>query len=351
MFDDPAKDPVISLRNKLETAFNAEEYPNWTFLCGTAITTLIDDKKTLFESSGVKTRNSVVKNLSEQWLASFGPLNDVIFDMLVNFIKNCHSYPSCEVRNRNVIVSNIPISPPTKDAPTNVMTTEKYYVSNEDFLLYDVDDKQVVTEQMTAYPFIDLSGGDAKETPFDQHAIFTQKDVSPIQPIETPGTNIGVEICLDHSDVRLRRNLDNEPNVKGGIHIQLIPSCGMQINLASVAANANGLVFNCDGQYALNKQKQGQGIIDEVNSLYANYNLNAKGVYAAHSQLARVKTMAIGSDPNDIHSRSAVMESLDADSITVVKVEAKAELQLDDYFAGGPGEIHIYGLETPYDLT
>ena len=95
--------------------------------------------------------------------------------MLINFIKNCHSYPNVEVRNRALLVSNIPLDAPTVKFNTNNMTTEKYYVSNEDFLLYETNGKtDVVTEQMTAYPYIDLSNGDFKQTPYDQHAIFRQ---------------------------------------------------------------------------------------------------------------------------------------------------------------------------------
>lgn len=207
--------PVTFLGQLLAEAFNPVDYPGWTFICGTAITAMVKNIGAVMESSSVKTRNSVVRNLSETWQASFGPLKGVMFDMLVNFIKNCHAYPNCEVRNRAVIVSNIPIRPPEADTPTSLMTTEKYYVSTEDFLLYDVAGKQVVTEQMTAYPVIDLSGGDSKQRAFDTYAIFRQNGVNPDNPVRTSVTDYGVEICLDHSDTRLRRNIDNEPRVIG----------------------------------------------------------------------------------------------------------------------------------------
>ncbi len=348
IYSDPSEDPVDALRQQLAETFNATDYPNWTFICGSAITTMLKNVNFVYNSNPARTRNSVVQNLSEQWLASFGPLKDVIFDMLVNFIKNCHSYPNCEVRNRSVIVSNVPIRPPEVDNPTNLMSTEKYYASNEDFLLYDVTGKQVITEQMIAYPFIDLSAGDAKQSAFDQYAIFRQNDINPGNPIATTVTYYGVEICLDHSDTRLRRNIDNEPELIGGIHVQLIPSCGMQIILPSVAADSNGLVFNCDGQYALNTTPSGQGVINEVDCLYANYINESNSGYAAHSQLARVKEPATGGDPNAQGSTNATFETLDEGSITVVPVSAPANL--DGYFAGGSGQIHIYGLNDPFTL-
>jgi len=350
IYSDPSMDPVDLIRQQLSETFNDSDYPNWTFICGSAITTMLKNVSEVYNSNSVKTRNSVVQNLSEQWLASFGPLKGVIFDMLVNFIKNCHSYPNCEVRNRSVIVSNIPIRTPEVDNPTNLMTTEKYFVSNEDYLLYDVTGKQVITEQMTAYLPIDLSSGDAKQSAFDQYAIFRQNDIDPNNPIATTVADYGVEICLDHSDTRLRRNIDNEPEVIGGIHVQLIPSCGMQINLPSVATDSGGFVFNCDGQYALSGISSGQGVINNVDCIFANYINSADTVYAAHSQLARVNTPASGGDPIAIGSTDADFEKLDAGSISVIPITAVAELELDNYFAGGPGQIHIYGLNNPFTL-
>ena len=348
VFSTPEADPVNVLQQQLAETFNATEYPNWTFICGSAITTMLKNLDVVYSSNSAKTRNSVVQNLSEQWLGSYGPLKGVLFDMLVNFIKNCHSYPNCEVRNRSIIVSNIPIRVPEEDNPTNLMATEKYFVSNEDFLLYDVTGRPVITEQMTAYPPIDLSSGDAKQSDFDQYAIFRQNQIDPSNPIGTRVTDYGIEICLDHSDTRLRRNINNEPQVIGGIHVQLIPSCGMQISLPSVATDSGGLVFNCDGQYALNSNAQGQDVINDVDCLYANYiNQNNSG-YAAHSQLARIKAPASGGDPNASGSTNATFETLCETNITVTSVEAPANLS--DYFAGGSGQVHIYGLEDPFTL-
>ncbi len=63
--------------------------------------------------------------------------------------------------------------------------------------------------------------------------------------------DLGVEICLDHNDARLRRNLSTfSTREAGGVHVQIIPSCGMEIKAENVAANDDGFMFNCDGQYA-----------------------------------------------------------------------------------------------------
>lgn len=343
-------DPADLMLEGLVAAFPKSQYPNWTFVFGTAITAKIENIDVLYTENPTTTRNAVVEALSKQWLASFGPLNGVIFDMLVNFIKNCHSYPCLEVRNRALLVSNIALDGPGKDFNTNNMTTEKYFVSNEDFILYDVSGSQnVVTEQMTAYPMIDLTGGDLKKTPYDQYAIFRQNYGAGNFPNYM---DFGIEICLDHSDVRLRQNIDNEPWPRAGdaIHIQLIPSCGMQISPASVAADTNGFVFNCDGQYALDGTigEPQQGVQNSVQCIYANYVYSSNGNYAGHTQLARVAVPAKGGDPNRKTSQNATYQTLDASAITIVPVTAVSNL--DQYFAGGPGQVHIYGLTTPYTL-
>jgi hypothetical protein len=295
-------------------------------------------------------RNSVVKNLSKNWQESYGPLKGVIFDMLVNFIKNCHAYPNCEVRNRSLIVSNAKVSTIDTEVLVNTMTTEKYYCSNEDFLLYSTNESKVITEQMVAYPTIDLSKGDAKQTADDEYAIFNQNG--------TAGTTqMAVEICLDHADVRLRRNIDNEPPSISGINVHLIPSCGMQISSNAIAAKTNGYVFNCDGQYFLNKHKKGFGDIQKVNSVYANYSAKVKYkeqekpiLYGAHTQFARIVTGPVKGNPNANGASNAVTQKqTSTDCLTVHKVKETADFA--DYFAGGPGEIHIYGGETPFDLT
>lgn len=346
--DDP--DPADFILDQLRQAFPAREYPDWTLVCGSAITSRVQDILTILASNSTQVRNAVVQSLSEQWLAAFGPLNGVVFDMLVNFIKNCHGYPCMEVRNRALIVSNVALDTPTHSLGTDRMTCEKYFVSNEDFILYDTTGrKDVVTEQMTAYPFIDLSHGDLKATAKDKYAIFRQN----YGPQNFPQyVDFGVEICLDHSDVRLRRNIDNEPwpQPVDALHVQIIPSCGMQISAPSVAADAKGFVFNCDGQYALDATNgtANAGNQNGVQCVYANYLDAANSAYAGHTQLARVLQPAVGGDPNRAGSSNASFETLTTEGVVVMPVPVVSELA--QCFAGGPGAVHIYGLKTPYNF-
>jgi hypothetical protein len=122
----------------------------------------------------------------------------------------------------------------------------------------------------------------------------------------------------------------------------------MQIVQSSVATDANGIVFNCDGQYTLNNTGAGpgQGDVSGVESVYANY---SKGSYGAHSQLARVNQAAIGGDPNAPDSSNASFQNLSEELITCFSVD-QPPANLDQYYAGGAGELHIYGLDAPLTL-
>ena len=112
---------------------------------------------------------------------------------------------------------------------------------------------QSITEQMAAYPILDTSGGDFKKKPDDPHALFRMRDEG-----GSAGPVVGVEICLDHSDHRMRKAVARSPwpQRHDGLDLHLVPSCGMQLHPQSVAAHAGGWAFNCDGQYALGSADQ-----------------------------------------------------------------------------------------------
>lgn len=338
---DTDSDPIDMVASTLADRLSQDEYPNWIFVCGSGLTAQIRDHERLFASSSIKVRNSVVENLSAQWVKAFGPLKSVIFDMLIDFIKNCHAYPNCQVRNRTVIINN-----PASEESERVITSEKYFVSNEDFLLYETNGRDVITEQMTYYPSLDLSAGDVKSVPNDAYAVFSPKG-------KEPSLAYGLEICLDHSDLRLRRNID----LNGPLALQIVPSCGMQIKADSVAAIAGGFVFNCDGQYALATDKSGRKVLNHVDSLYANYRKTVLGddqrkiEYAAHSQLAKVKQKAVGEDPSQENSRPATFEPLTDQDIHIFPINASKRVDIKKYFAAGAGAIHIYGLNSPYEIN
>ncbi len=60
----PSEDQVDDLQKHPAETFNATDHPGWTFICGSVTTVMLKVIDTVFESNPVKTRNSVVQNLS-----------------------------------------------------------------------------------------------------------------------------------------------------------------------------------------------------------------------------------------------------------------------------------------------
>ena len=86
-----------------------------------------------------------------------------------------------------------------------------------------------------------------------------------------------------------------------------------------------------------------------VQCVYTNYFVNAN--YAAHTQLARVNKPATGSAPELNGKNNATFQNLTTEDVLSIKV-AKTPLGKDfkNYFAGGHGEVHIYGLNKGFVL-
>jgi hypothetical protein len=196
---------------------------------------------------------------------------------------------------------------------------------------------------MITYAHIDLTAGDLKKDPKDRFALFRLNHGGGA----APPLDAAVEICLDHRDIRLRRNLNHNPfpdRARDALHLQLIPSCGMQVKPDGVAVDEGGWVFNVDGQYCLGSASQPQaGVLNGVACMYADHVSSTTEGYAAHTQLARVKTRAVGNHAHARGSKDAAFEPdfLDPSSVMVVPVEAIKGL--GSLFAGGPGVVHIYG--------
>jgi len=64
--------------------------------------------------------------------------------------------------------------------------------------------------------------------------------------VSVSGCSWGVEVCLDHSMARLKKELKERPEL-GPLDVQLVTSCGMDVRKTSVAVRPGGLVLHCDG--------------------------------------------------------------------------------------------------------
>ncbi|MFT4086419.1 MAG: hypothetical protein QM658_04575 [Gordonia sp. (in: high G+C Gram-positive bacteria)] len=345
--DPGERDPGEVILSKLAELFPATEYPDFLFVLGTGITTKIRDLSVVMNASTTTVRNDVVKALGSAWLRSEGPLATVVFDSLVDFIKNAHAYPEVEVRNRAFVLGPGEFGGLNGELGATALTTEKYFDSNEDFLLWDVTGRPVITEQMCAYPVLDLSGGDAKNSAFDPHSLFCLPGEAAERYVA------GVEICLDHADQRMRKSVHRTtwPADASGLDLHLLPSCGMQLHPSSVAARAGGWAFNCDGQYVLDGTGPGAGrrsVVGGVPSVHADYVHSVGSVYGAHTQLARVASGPEGEGTRVPGGRDAVFGP--PPEIDVVVIEVPPIDDFDVCFAGGPGAVHLYGSDSPLPL-
>lgn len=341
------EDPLPFMLNELSKIFNRVDYPNWIFVFGTAVTAKVANLARIFESESVRSRNSVVRKLVAEKLKAYGASNQLISKTLSSFIVDCQASPNLVVRDRAVILSSIALETMNEAHQSHAMTSEKYYLSPEDFVLCEPTGRDnVITEQMVAYEHIDLSNGDGKRTPFDEYAIFRQSFGSGDKQCFV---DYGVEICLDHDDARLRSNLAwlPEKDPEGSVQIQLIPSYGSAIIPANVVAKTNGFVFNCDGQIRLDASDGVQQFgTDGAQMTYINYGTEC---YGAHSQFALVQTPAHGNNPK---INTASFQNVDAANVAFFLVSRPVlnEGVFEDYYCGGFGAIHIYGLQQPYAL-
>jgi len=337
------EDPADVVTDRLLRAFPAERYRHRLFVFGSILSACIASPRRLFAESDATVRNAMARDLATAWLSAEGPIKTSIFDMLTNFVKISRGQSRVEVRNRALVLQTT--AKENGDVQPLAMRSDKYFVSNADFLLFDAGGRtDVITETMTSYPRVDLSTGDWKQAPFDHYAKFAVGADPPIA--------MGLEICVDHVDRRLRRyGADvNETGRHPVLNVQLVPSCGMQILADSVAVAPGGYVFNCDGQYDLDdtRSRPAAGTQGKIACLYANYVCEQSPLHAAHSQLCRVAAPAEEVQGARTASDGISFDHLDPANMAVLPVEAGDDLK--DCFAGGAGELHVYGVKRPYPI-
>jgi len=310
--DDPSTDDYFTyFRTGFAKAAAAASFQNWLFAIGTVVTTVQEcpDPSTNLKA---RVREDLAVALGNAWQYANANHEDkmanAVFNLLVSYTQYCHSDPMFGVTNRCFVVAG---GAPDPVYPQG-LSIEKKFISNEDFVLNLYTN--AFAEEDVVYPDIDEKDGEAKQTAFDPLSIFT-----------IDGIKFGVEVCLDHSRARLRRNRQPETEL---VQIQLIPSCGMQIVQGSIVAGKNGLVFNCDGQY---------DNLDPTSHPNATSSVwMATESNRAHTQLTSVVTPCAGNTPG---TNDAVVAKPSATVTRLMVVDSTAAPQL---FAYGSGEVHIY---------
>jgi hypothetical protein len=121
---------------------------------------------------------------------------------------------------------------------------------------------------------------------------------------ESDGITFGLEVCLDHAKKRLAKS----PQLpkESMIQVQLIPSCGMNIQNFSVVTVQNGLVFNVDG-----------------------YGTPPQTASAALQQIIDPHTPIVVSPPSQIYKVNPDQASPPVGNV-------------DQIFASGPGGVEIF---------
>lgn len=307
-----ARECFTEFRLQFAKRVGVPAYQDWLFVFGTIVNTAdnyvrgqdptLDRKARVREAVAVALSNAwqFANAHNDQDLATFA------YDTLRTYTKYCHAHPIFEVLDRSYIVAG-----GTQDAVyPEGLSVEKKYISNEDFVL-DIHD--TFGEDDNAYPTVDEQFGEDKRTPFDSLSIFRIK-----------GIKFGVEVCLDHYCARLRCFRKPDTDV---VQIQIIPSCGMQIQERAVIAGAGGYVFNCDGQYGGRDLGSRPGPLDSI--------WTGEEAQKAHTQLTQVGTACTGNDPT---CHMAAFVKPDA-QVHVVPIHDWSASKL---FAYGAGEAHVY---------
>lgn len=361
------EDPIVYARERLQELFKREEFADWFFVCGTMLSA--QTELTALELDGAfHLINESIGSLSQLYISLSQSADPVRQKQAVclakdigNLVWRAHDLPDrLPVRNRAIMINNTSTTIGS-EPHWPVMTMEKKRFSNQDLPLYNTGEGPVITEQMSCYPQISTEKGDLKQAPFDEFALLRLLDGE--KPL-----NISVDICLDHLYFRLRETftVDNQLLGDNYVRLQLIPSCNVELMSGAIVAGPGGYAFNCDGSYYFSKSGsklpntswmnyRGNTIkLPFTNSLYPT----GKYTYGGHTQLARVKSPAHG-------NQNLTMAELRAKDQALLDTDAVLEpirnpgmcarpIVLPDfstkYFAGGPGEVHIYGLHPPLEL-
>jgi len=287
------------------------KFENWMFVLGTALENDTATATTQVQQEA-KQRDALVQAIVKAYeAAEQKEYKDFCFDLLTKTTEFAQSHPLVVVRNKCILYK-----PNSKEFPKG-LTVDKRYISHEDFVL-SYYTPAAYSEMSVAYPTIDEDEGELKQQCFDNKSIFT-----------LAGITFGVEICLDHRRARLRKvREENKETGAVPIDVQLVISCGMQLQQPSIVARSGAPVFNCDGQYA----KIGPGDLPDENSSIFTGSKDGK----AHTQLTIVKQEASGPE------RNAMLERPKNDKVQIAALRVPPNLDPSKVEAYGAGEVHLY---------
>eukprot|EP00567_Pseudictyota_dubia_P012197 CAMPEP_0197438344 /NCGR_PEP_ID=MMETSP1175-20131217/5372_1 /TAXON_ID=1003142 /ORGANISM="Triceratium dubium, Strain CCMP147" /LENGTH=408 /DNA_ID=CAMNT_0042968057 /DNA_START=73 /DNA_END=1295 /DNA_ORIENTATION=+ len=285
------------------------KFANWMFVFGTYLHSDIGAADSV-KRKKAEAREDLIQALVRAYEAS--PDDDTrefVFSLLTQATEFAQSRPLTVVRNSCFIYKQQSSSWPMG------LFIDKRFISHEDFVI-SYYSPTAYTEMNVAYPYVDESSGELKSEATDAKSIFSMD-----------GITFAVEICLDHRRGRLRMAREENEQSRVPVDIQLVPSCGMQLQQPSIIAKTGGFVFNCDGQYATRDTKASP---DDHTSVFKG-SKDGKG----HTQLTTVKAEASAPEQH------ATLEIPKDARVITAPFSVPSDVNVDQIEACGAGEVHL----------
>jgi hypothetical protein len=331
------------IESELIKIIDNEKYGDWLFIVGTVLVCKEDPGKSCPKpeiEKEVQLKSNVIDSYLKVWRENnIGADDEGWFELLKNIMNLCNSTSQNIVNNTCLCLQGGKFRQGAKRLAVRV---NKQYKSMEDFIL------NRSTSSLRGYQEHTVSYGDIQD----------QTDTFDIDEIK-----FGVEICLDHRRERLREEGHND------LDVQVITSCGMQIIKDSVCVKSGGLIFNCDGEYdkveetiVIEKSVKSSSFVRTIQPATTETTKMIEAVIKtqlksntampelipgslSHTQLAGFhKTRSSEGDLRDLGKDRINRFKVKAVYLKITDEVTKKEknVNLDEIFAHGSGEIHLY---------
>jgi hypothetical protein len=339
------------IERELIKIIDNEKYGNWIFIVGTVLVCKEDPGKSCSKPEIEKEcqlKSSVIDSYLKVWRENnIGADDEGWFELLKNIMNLCNSTSQNIVNNTCLCLQGGKLEHGAK----RLVKVNKQYKSMEDFIL------NRSTSSLRGYQEHTVSYGDLQD----------QTDTFYIEKIK-----FGVEICLDHRRGRLREEGHND------LDVQVITSCGMQIQKDSVSVKSGGLIFNCDGEYdkveeivVVEKSVKSSSFVKTIQPATTETTKMVETVVKtqlkdgtampelvpgslSHTQLAGfLKPKSSEGDLRDLGKERINRFKVKAVYLKITDEGTKKEkdVNVDEIFAHGSGEVHLYeAVEIPFNV-
>lgn len=337
------------IENELIKIVDNEKYGDWLFIVGTVLVCKKDPGKSCakpeMEREG-QLKSNVIDSYLKVWRENnIGADDEGWFELLKNIMNLCNSTSQNIITNTCLCLQGGKLK---QGAKRLVVKVNKQYKSMEDFIL------NRSTSSLRGYQEHTVSYGDLQD----------QTDTFDIEKMR-----FGVEICLDHRRGRLREEGHND------LDVQIITSCGMQIQKDSVCVKSGGLIFNCDGEYdkveenvEMEKSVKSSSFVKTIKPATTETTKMVETVIKtqlkegtampelvpgslSHTQLAGfLKHKSSEGDLRDLGKERIKRFKVKAFYLKITDEGTKKEknVGIDEIFAHGSGEVHLYeAVEVP----